>query len=409
MTALSSSEQLQLSATIKRQALIWLAVSLILSGLLLVLWLYGNSIATESVSSITASEKSAASLKAVHISERIDKLDDLNDDVAPIEFKTVVRDMRDYPDEFKDKIYINNNKGKWTLQVMSVSEHDIIRDYLQGRDDRDKFAYFRYTDENNKSKYMLTYGLLGSLDEAMIVASEVDFDLPKSVKITPEEIKRYASMIDSYERSEAVLDMSRNRPRSINLLKTKNIVPVPVKKRPTITNNHGSQIDSNNHSNSNSKKKPKVNNNYSYKKPATANNIAKSNNRSVAQTNSNVANTNNSYSASAPVQTKKPKYVPPAPAKKQPTQMITKSLGNEPTLSLGAKPKVAPPSAPKARVNPQPKPKPVAKPVVQPEGSTRTNYLIRNKQKEVYNDSNNVKPYITYESKQFVPNSAPTE
>ncbi|MBS9780718.1 MAG: hypothetical protein KGV51_08860, partial [Moraxellaceae bacterium] len=126
MTALSSSEQLQLSATIKRQALIWLAVSLILSGLLLVLWLYGNSIATESVSSITASEKSAASLKAVHISERIDKLDDLNDDVAPIEFKTVVRDMRDYPDEFKDKIYINNNKGKWTLQVMSVSEHDII-------------------------------------------------------------------------------------------------------------------------------------------------------------------------------------------------------------------------------------------------------------------------------------------
>ncbi len=399
MTALSSSEQLQLSATIKRQVLIWLAVSLILSGLLLVLWLYGNSIATESVSSITASEKSAASLKAVHLSERIDKLDDLNDDVAPIEFKTVVRDMRDYPDEFKDKIYINNNKGKWTLQVMSVSEHDIIRDYLQGRDDRDKFAYFRYTDENNKSKYMLTYGLLGSLDEAMIVASEVDFDLPKSVKITPEEIKRYASMIDSYERSEAVLDMSRNRPRSINLRKTKNIVPVPVKKRPTITNNYGSQIDSNNHSNSNSKNTPKVNNNYGYKKPATPSN------RSVAQTNRNVANTNNSYSAPAPMQTKNPKYVPPAPAKKQPTQMITKSLGNEPTLSLGAKPNVAPPSAPKARVNSQPKPKPV----VQLEDNTRTNYLIRDKQKEVYNDSNNVKPQITYESKQFVPNSAPTE
>ncbi len=371
MTALSSSEQLQLSATIKRQALIWLAVSLVLSGLFIILWLYGNSIATESTPKITAIEKSVASVKAVHLSEHIDKLNDLTDDVAPIEFKTVVRDMRDYPAEFKDKIYIKNNRGKWTLQVMNVSEHDIIKDYLRRRDDRDKFAYFRFTDQNNKSRYILTYDVIGSLDEAMILASEVDFELPKSIKIVPEEINRYVSMIDSYERSESVLDMSRNRPRSIILKKTSHIVPVPVKKVV--------------------KKRPKVDNysSYSYKKPTT---------RTVPK-----PKTNNSYTASIPT--------PKAPAEKPSNKFITKSLGNEPTMSLAEDPVVANPPAPKATIVPaQPKPKPApAPPKPQPKPVVNKNYNIRKDQKEIYgiDESNNVKPQVQPQAKQFVPNSAP--
>ncbi len=357
MTALSSSEQLQLSATIKRQALIWLAVSLILSGLLMILWMYGNSIATENEPKITAIEKSVASVKAVHLSEHIDKLDDLNSDVAPIEFKTVVRDMRDYPAEFKDKIYIKNNKGKWTLQVMNVSEHEIIKDYLRRRDDRDKFAYFRFTDQNNKSRYILTYDVIGSLDEAMILASEVDFALPKSIKIVPEEMNRYSSMIDSYERSESVLDMSRNRPRSIILKKTSRLVPVPVKRV--------------------APKVPKVNNNYNaygYKRPTTP----------------TIPTTNNSYTA--PVPTAKPNYI--APTNNQSTKVITKSLGDTPTVSLAEKPVEHQSTAPQATANPQPKPT-VKKP---------QSYTIREDKKATYHLGNsNTQP----QEKQFVPNSAP--
>ncbi len=376
MTALSSSEQLQLSATIKRQALIWLAVSLALSGVFIILWLYGNSIATESTPKITAIEKSVASVKAVHVSEHIDKLDDLNADVAPIEFKTVVRDMRDYPVEFKDKIFIKNNRGKWTLQVMNVSEHEIIKDYLQRRDDRDKFAYFRFTDQNNKSRYILTYDIIGSLDEAMILASEVDFELPKSIKIVPEEINRYASMIDSYERSESVLDMSRNRPRSIILKKTSHIVPVPVKKVV--------------------KKRPKVDNSYSgygYKKPTT---------RSVPKSKAN-----SSYTA--PTVTQKPTYT--APAEKPSNKFISKSLGNEPTLSLGEeKPvEVMPPPAPKATIAPAvTTPKPVAKPQPKPVVNIEQSSNVKEEKKDDYNiGGNNSQPQIQPQEKQFVPNSAP--
>lgn len=394
MTALSSSEQLQLSATIKRQALIWLAVSLTLSGIFIILWLYGNSIATESDSNVNAIEKSVASVKAVHLSERISKLNDLSDDVKPIEFKTVVRDMRDYPPEFKDKIFINKNKGKWTLQVMNVSEHDIIRDYLNSRDDRDKFAYFRYSDKNNKSRYILTYDVVASLDEATILASEIDFTLPKNVKVEPEEIKRYASMIDSYERSEAVLDMSRNRPRSIILKETSHIVPFPVKKvvkeRPQVDTSYSSKVNS---------YSPKVKNNYSYRKPAT---------RSVPKSKSN-----SSYTTSAPVQTKQQKYS--APVKNKPTKIITKSLGDEQTVSLGSEPMVTHKPAPqsKPKVQPaQPKltlnsaPKEVATP--KPMVNTQKSYSIREDKQKIYNlGDDGSQPQSQPQAKQFVPNSAP--
>ncbi len=197
------------------------------------LWMYTKDINTISNIEESPIEKSVASVEAVHVNERIDTLDDLNADVAPIEFKTIVRDMRNYPEEFKDKVYMKKHKGKWTVQVMNVSEHEIITDYLNNRQDRNKFAYFRFTDQNNQLRYVLMYDLVGGLEEAMALVSDTDFGLPESVQVAPEEINRYASMIDNYERGGAVLDMSRNRPRSVRLQKTRYLIPVRrVVKRP---------------------------------------------------------------------------------------------------------------------------------------------------------------------------------
>ncbi|WP_350617252.1 hypothetical protein, partial [Pseudomonas sp. HY7a-MNA-CIBAN-0227] len=82
--------------------------------------------------------------------------------MQPINFDATVRDLRSYPDEFKDKRYLLANKGKWTVQVMNVAENEVIVSYLEGREDRAKFSYFRYLDDNNQVRYMLTYGLMSS-------------------------------------------------------------------------------------------------------------------------------------------------------------------------------------------------------------------------------------------------------
>lgn len=66
----------------------------------------------------------------------IEALHELDADVQPINFEDTIRDLRSYPDEFKDKRYLLANKGKWTVQVMNVAENEVIVSYLEGRKDR---------------------------------------------------------------------------------------------------------------------------------------------------------------------------------------------------------------------------------------------------------------------------------
>ncbi len=207
------------------RSFIWLFFALTIVVLTIVLWMYAKAnISTETKESVP--EKNVVTVKDININKRIEHLEDLETDVAPIKFETVVRDMRNYPDEFIDQNFLTKNTDKWTLKIMDVGAHETITDYLQQRKDRDKFYYFRYTDNNNQLRYVLIYDLVGQLDDAIELIQNTDFNLPKSVKIEPEEVNRFISIIDNYERAEAVLDMSTTRPRSIILRKTNREVPV---------------------------------------------------------------------------------------------------------------------------------------------------------------------------------------
>lgn len=216
----------------KAQTIFWLFVLIVLFIVSLVLFIYAKTLPHNDESEMTAIEKSVASLEAVEVNEHIKKLNDLSYDVAPVEFQTIIRDLRDYPVEFKDKLYIDTYKRKWTLQVMDVAKHEIILDYLNRRADRDMFAYFRYSDRNNQSRFILTYGKVNSSDEAKALLQEVDFALPDNIKVIVKDMKSYSSMIDNYERKVTVLDMSQNRPRRVNLVKTKHLLPAPQYKKP---------------------------------------------------------------------------------------------------------------------------------------------------------------------------------
>lgn len=51
---------------------------------------------------------------------------------------------------------------------------------------------------------MLTYGLMSSPQEAVGAAKLIDFRLPDDVRVLPEEISRYVSIIDNYERPDPI-------------------------------------------------------------------------------------------------------------------------------------------------------------------------------------------------------------
>lgn len=227
--AASSSTTRPAGKSYRRQAIMWLMMTLLLGVATALVWMFSQTPAIGT--KIANAPISAPQVLSSELEQplSISALNELDTEVQPISFEDTVRDLRNYPDEFIDKSYLLANKGKWTVQVMNVAENEVIINYLEGREDRKKFAYFRYRDEDNQIRYMLTYGLMSSPQEAIGGAKLTDFGLPANVRVLPEEINRYVSIIDNYERPEPIKDLGTKRPRAVKLEPTKREVPVRQK------------------------------------------------------------------------------------------------------------------------------------------------------------------------------------
>ena len=238
----------------RRQALIWLIMTLLLGVVTALVWMLSQTPAMGA--KIENAPISAPQALSTELEQplKIESLHELDTDVQPISFDTTVRDLRNYPDEFKDKRYLLANKGKWTVQVMNVAENEVIVSYLEGREDRNKFAYFRYLDDENQVRYMLTYGIMSSPQEAVGAAKLTDFKLPNNVRVLPEEINRYVGIIDNYERPDPVKDLSTKRTRSVNLKPTKREVPMRQQRQETNSNSSSNEQTAQNNTSRNSQK-----------------------------------------------------------------------------------------------------------------------------------------------------------
>jgi len=243
--ATSKTKTRTASQSYSRQALIWLIVTLLLGVVTALVWMFSQTPAMGA--KIENAPISAPEILNEEFEQplKVESLHELDTDVQPINFDATIRDLRDYPDEFKDKRYLLANKGKWTVQVMNVAENDVIVSYLEGRQDRDKFAYFRYLDDEKQVRYMLTYGIMSSPQEAVGAAKLIDFKLPTNVRVLPEEINRYVSIIDNYERPDPVKDLSTKRTRAVDLKPTKREVPARLQEEADDTAAQAASANSN--------------------------------------------------------------------------------------------------------------------------------------------------------------------
>lgn len=205
----------------------WLILAAIAGGLTVMVWIASAvkpaKSAVKAASNANQSQDPTALLLAKPPEE-------LNKEVRPIKFDAVIRDMRNYPKEFKDSRFIKANNGKWTVQVMNVVEHEVVTDYLNSRDDRDKFNYFRIVDAHNQKRFVVTYGVFGSVQEAVGAAKVVNFNLPKEVKAFPEEFKMYAPQMDEYEVAPPLRDVGKTAAREVKLNATPKLLPAPKAK-----------------------------------------------------------------------------------------------------------------------------------------------------------------------------------
>lgn len=179
---------------------VWGGLSLAFAVLWLSLWNNNKSAHAKDFSVARTQSQSFVAPKAIKT------LNELNYLVPPANFEPMVRDSRSYPDEFKDRPFLEALRGKWTIQVMDVAEHELITSYLNKRNDRNKFAYFRYTTADKEVRYILTYGVFVNAQEAISASKSIDFALP--ARALPEEMNRYLGMVDNYERAQNIIELA---------------------------------------------------------------------------------------------------------------------------------------------------------------------------------------------------------
>lgn len=205
----------------RRQAMYWLMAAAVVAALWLIIWL--TSAAPSIIKAKQADEVQSSDLA---LPATISDLNELKNEVKPMDNSVLVRDLRSYPPEFKDKTYFNGISGSYAIQLMDVTENEVIVDYLNGRSDRDQFAYFRYTDGNDKQRYVLTYGKFASSAEAEASLAQVNFGLPSSITPKIAKVSEFLSIIDSYELGQDVVDLASSQPRRVRLQATRTEIPV---------------------------------------------------------------------------------------------------------------------------------------------------------------------------------------
>lgn len=205
----------------------WLILAAIAGGLTVMVWIASAVKPAKSAVKAASNANQNQDPTALLLTKTPEEL---NTKVRPIKFDAVIRDMRNYPKEFKDSRFIKANNGKWTVQVMNVGEHEVVTDYLNSRDDRDKFNYFRIVDAHNQKRFVVTYGVFGSVQEAVGAAKVVNFNLPKEVKAFPEEFKMYAPQMDEYEVAPPLRDVGKTAAREVKLNATPKLLPAPKAK-----------------------------------------------------------------------------------------------------------------------------------------------------------------------------------
>ncbi|QNX34059.1 hypothetical protein IC788_01535 [Acinetobacter seifertii] len=176
------------------QQYIWLVGGIACLLLAFIFWVITDS------KKLVEVEKSADSDAPVQIQpEKVattPNLGALADEVRPLDLTTRTVASGEHESEFRGTKFINENKKQWTLEIFRASDEDIIKNFLKNRSDRNKFIYFRLSGEQQAEQYVLVYGTFKRSDDAIQQLTQINLQLPESIKPQPQQLSSYAPLVN---------------------------------------------------------------------------------------------------------------------------------------------------------------------------------------------------------------------
>lgn len=176
------------------QQYIWLVGGIVCLFLAFLFWVMTDS------KKLVEVEKAADSEAPVQIQpEKVAttaNLGALADVVRPLDLTTRTVASGQHEAEFRGTKFINENKKQWTLELFRASDEDIIKNFLKNRSDRNKFIYFRLSGEKQSEQYVLTYGVFKRSEDAIQQLTQLNLDLPESIKPQPQQFSTYVPLVN---------------------------------------------------------------------------------------------------------------------------------------------------------------------------------------------------------------------
>ncbi|NUF14476.1 hypothetical protein [Acinetobacter lactucae] len=176
------------------QQYIWLVGGIVCLFLAFIFWVMTDS------KKLVEVEKAADSDTPVQIQpEKVAttaNLGALADEVRPLDLTTRTVASGQHEPEFRGTKFINENKKQWTLELFRASDEDIIKNFLKNRTDRNKFIYFRLSGDKQSEQYVLTNGVFKRSEDAIQQLTQLNLDLPESIKPQPQQFSTYAPLVN---------------------------------------------------------------------------------------------------------------------------------------------------------------------------------------------------------------------
>lgn len=189
------------------QQYIWLVGGIVCLFLAFIFWLMTDS------KKLVEVEKAADSDAPVQIQpEKVAttaNLGALADEVSPLDLTTRTVASGQHEAEFRGTKFINENKKQWTLELFRASDEDIIKNFLKNRPERNKFIYFRLSGDKQSEQYVLTYGVFKRSEDAIQQLTQLNLDLPESIKPQPQQFSTYAPLVNDLGADEMKGGMSQ--------------------------------------------------------------------------------------------------------------------------------------------------------------------------------------------------------
>ncbi|MBJ8433575.1 hypothetical protein [Acinetobacter pittii] len=189
------------------QQYIWLVGGIVCLFLAFIFWVMTDS------KKLVEVEKAADSDAPVQIQpEKVAttaNLGALADEVRPLDLTTRTVASGQHEAEFRGTKFINENKKQWTLELFRASDEDIIKNFLKNRPERNKFIYFRLSGDKQSEQYVLTYGVFKRSEDAIQQLTQLNLDLPESIKPQSQQFSTYAPLVNDLGADEMKGGMSQ--------------------------------------------------------------------------------------------------------------------------------------------------------------------------------------------------------